>query len=724
MAIEVGTAYVSLAPVAKDFGRQVRQEIAGPLEDAGERAGKGGAAKFSDSFESEGGSKLGGVATKLGGLIAAGIATAGAAAGVALAKGVSDAYAAEAANDKLAAQLGLPPDRAEELGRVAGAVYRDAYGESLSEVNDVIARVFKDGLVEEDVTDEALQKITGRVLDLSTAFDQDLGAVTRGVSNLLRNGLAPDAETAFDIVTRGFQQGADKSEDFLDTLNEYGTQFRKLGIDGATATGLITQGLQAGARDGDKVADALKEFSIRAIDGSKLTTESFQALGLSAEEFSATIARGGPEAAGALDTVLDSLRAVEDPAKRSQIAVGLFGTQAEDLGDALYALDLDTAARGLGDVAGAAERMGDTLNDNATVKLEAFKRQALGALADFAAQYVIPALERVGTVLQQRVLPVVQQAAAWVQTNVVPALAAFAQIIVEQVVPALVSAAQWIGDNVIPKVQEFAGWLVELVTPAVQAMQERVEAMLPHLQAIGERITTDVLPPLQALWQRFKDDIVPILKTVAEFVVGKLVPAYIDLQRKLDGYLLPVLEKLISFIGFIIQGHVDVYDAIKRIGKGVVEFVGDAKTKFDELIGFVQGLPGRITSATAGMWDGIKSAFRSAINAVVDLWNNLEFPAISVAGVQVSPAIGTPNIPRLASGGVITRPTVALLGETAKARPEIASPEWLMRDVFRSELAAGGAGATFNNTFNGTNLTARDVATELAWQARMAGVSA
>lgn len=722
MAVELGTGYVSLTVEARDFAKQLGRQITGPLEDAAADAGESGASKFSDEFESGGGSKLSGVATKLGGVIAAGIAAAGAAAGVALAKGVSDAYANEAANDKLAASLGLPPDRAEELGRVAGAVYRDAYGESLGEVNDVIARLFKDGLVEEDATDEVLKKMSTRVLDVATAFDQDLGAVTRGVSNLMRNGLAPDAETAFDIVTRGFQQGADKSEDFLDTLNEYGTQFRKLGIDGTTATGLITQGLAAGARDGDKVADALKEFSIRAIDGSKLTAESFQALGLSAEETSALIAKGGPEAAAGLDEVLDRLRGVEDPAKRAQIAVGLFGTQSEDLGDALFALDLDTAAKRMGDVAGAAERMGNTLNDNAAAKIEAFKRKALGGLADFAARYVIPSLERLGSFAQQNLLPALQRVGEWVQANVVPALRSFGEIIATQVVPALAQAAGWIGDNVVPKVQALAGWLVENLTPAVQALRDRLEAMAPRLQEIGDRITSDVLPPLQELWQRFQDDVLPILKTVAEFILSKLVPAYIEFQSKIDSVVLPVLEKLISFIGTVISAQVQIYDALKGIGRGVVEFVGDAKTKFDELIGFVQGLPGRISSATAGMWDGIKSAFRSAINAVIDLWNGLNFPGISVAGVQVAPGFGTPDIPHLASGGLITRPTVALLGETARARPEIASPEWLMRDVFRSELAAAG-GATFNNTFNGTNVTAKDVAAELAWQTRLAGVS-
>jgi hypothetical protein len=55
--------------------------------------------------------------------------------------------------------------------------------------------------------------------------------------------------------------------------------------------------------------------------------------------------------------VLDRLRAIKDPVKQSQAAVQLFGTQAEDLGKALYALDPSKAAAGMNKVAGAARRV-------------------------------------------------------------------------------------------------------------------------------------------------------------------------------------------------------------------------------------------------------------------------------------------------------------------------------------------------------------------------------
>lgn len=368
-SVELATAYVNIVPSAAGITDKLRG-LFGDLPAEGAKAGDESATSFFDKFKGRGKELAG----------AAGVALS-----AALVKGFSDSAEFEASNDKLAAQLGLPPELAKEMGDTAGNLYAGAYGESVGQVNEALAQVWRNGLLPEDAGQAELEALTAKVLDVSTAMDQDLGATTRGVSNLIRNGLAKDADEALDIITRGFQQGADKSEDFLDTLNEYGTQFRKLGIDGETSTGLIIQGLQAGARDGDKVADALKEFSIRAIDGSKLTAESFQALGFSAEETAwlvGEIALGGDNASAALDQTLDRLRGMEDPVARSAAAVGLFGTQAEDLGDALYALDPSSATAALGKVEGAATTLGDTLNNNSATKIEAWKRKVQLALAD------------------------------------------------------------------------------------------------------------------------------------------------------------------------------------------------------------------------------------------------------------------------------------------------------------------------------------------------------
>lgn len=284
--------------------------------------------------------------------------------------------------------MGLSAVESAKFGKAAGDLYAGAYGDSLDQVNEAIKLVVQNVGGMRNASTADLKQVSAGVLNVASTFGQDLGGVTNAVSQLMRTGLAKNATDALNIVTAGFQAGNDKGGDLLDTINEYGTQFRKVGIDGKTAMGLIQQGLQAGARDSDIVADAIKEFSIRAVDGSKTTIEAFQALGLNAVKFGGQIAKGGPAAKAGLQTVLDKLRAIKDPMAQARLATALFGTQAEDLGKALFALDPSKAAAGLGDISNAAKSI-DVMST--ADQLEVVKRQLTGVAASVVSTF-LPAL--------------------------------------------------------------------------------------------------------------------------------------------------------------------------------------------------------------------------------------------------------------------------------------------------------------------------------------------
>lgn len=97
------------------------------------------------------------------------------------------------------------------------------------------------------------------------------------------------------------------------------------------------------------------------------------------------------------------------------------------------------------------------------------------------------------------------------------------------------------------------------------------------------------------------------------------------------------------------------FGKIKTVATAVWSWVTD---KFGKLVDFVTGLPGRIATASKGMFDGIKNAFKSALNWVIDKWNGLEFkvPGISAFGKTIGGfTLGVPDIPRLAAGGIVPK---------------------------------------------------------------------
>lgn len=402
-------------------------------------------------------------------------ATAGLGIGLAVVGSVAKAMDLQPARNKLRAQLDLSAKDSAKVGAVAGRLFSNAYGESLGDVNEAVKSVGQNMVSLKRTSAAELEDITGKVLDVAQAFDQDLNKVTGAAGQLMRNGLAKNGKEALDIITRGLQGPANKADDLLDTFNEYGTQFRKLGLDGPAALGLINQAVKAGARDSDVAADALKEFSIRAIDGSKLSAQGFKGLGLNAKDMAAQIAKGGPAAEKGLGTVLDRLRAIKDPTKQAQIATALFGTQAEDLGQALFAMDTSKATKELGNVAGAADDMSKKLNDNAQTNITSFVRQVQTKFVDLIGNKILPAVTRVSATIATQFGPAFGTAAAFLgrheaaATRVAVGIGALAAVIIGANVAMRVGRAVTAAWTAATQVAAAAQWLFAQRTTIMMA---------------------------------------------------------------------------------------------------------------------------------------------------------------------------------------------------------------------------------------------------------------
>lgn len=295
----------------------------------------------------------------------AGIGGAGAAAGALFALNFQDAIQQEAQADFTGQQLGLTNAEAQELGGMAGSLYRRGFGDSLEQIGQAQAAAIQSNLMDPFTQSDAeIQGFTSQLLTVSDLLGEDVGRTAQTAGQMVRTGLAKNGTEALDMLTKGLQIGDNRAGDLLDTMAEYAPLFQSLGLDGQTSMGMLTQAMSEGAWNTDHAGDALKEFSIRAKDGSKLTADSFAALGLDSRQMADDIAAGGPRAAAALDTTLARLRAMEDPVQRNQVAVGLFGTKAEDLQAALYSMDPTAAVAALGEVSGAAQTASDEVSDN------------------------------------------------------------------------------------------------------------------------------------------------------------------------------------------------------------------------------------------------------------------------------------------------------------------------------------------------------------------------
>jgi hypothetical protein len=188
-----------------------------------------------------------------------------------------------------------------------------------------------------------------------------------------------------------------------------------------------------------------------------------------------------------------------------------------------------------------------------------------------------------------------------------------------------------------------------------------------------------------------------IISSVVQFI-WNLFSAYFNFlfagYRLLWDIIVSVFSAIFGFVSGIVQKLVSM-------GAGLWNWFTDGlsglwnlvTSTFDKVVGFIGGIAGRITDAARGMWDGITQAFKAAINWIIDGWNRLAF---AIPGFDLGPVhfdgfrLDIPDIPRLAAGGIVTRPTLALIGE---AGPEAVIP-----------LGRGSSGQNIKVIINHTGL--------------------
>lgn len=315
-------------------------------------------------------------------------------------------------------------------------------------------------------------------------------------------------------------------------------------------------------------------------------------------------------------------------------------------------------------------------------------------------ELLLPAITAVTVFFNTQFLPVLE-------TKLIPALGKVRDWFVNEVVPA-------IREHLVPALQELQQWFEERILPNL------VNHVLPALQRFGEILVNDVLPPLLTIARVAIDAfswltstskgaevlrftliglaaaivaITVVQKTVAIVAgiwtaaqwllnvaltanpigiiivaIGALVGAIIWVATKTTwfqtiweyvwGFLKAVGAWFAGpFAGFFVNAWNNIVDRFVTAKNWIVD-------GFNNIVGFITGLPGRITAAAAGLWDGLVYSFKSAVNWLIRLWNNFSITlgGGSVLGLAIpSVTLSTPDIPYLQRGGLVDRTGLAVV---------------------------------------------------------------
>ena len=436
------------------------------------------------------------------------------------------------------------------------------------------------------------------------------------------------------------------------------------------------------------------------------------------------------EGGGTVQEAFDMLRQSAD--ENGLSVVDMFGSI--EAGQAVMGLTGDQAGRfsdnlaAMGDATGSVDAAFEVMDAGIGAtwnKIKAGTSQALIQIGDAAAPFVdivadkvLAAIPVVTEFFEGTMVPALLNVGTFIRDEVIPVIGNFAGVVLETVVPAIKEVAGWISDTLVPAFHETVASLKDDMQPTLVAMQEWWrDGVMPAMESIVEMVREDLVPVLLQIAEVIRDDVAP-------FVLQKLIPA----MAKVSGFVLSKLvPALAEVVGFILKGVVPALEEfvakIITTWENVIiakDFIVD---NFNLIVDTITGLPGRIDSAATGMWDGIKDAFRSAINWIIDKWNGLSFtlPSASFLGQTIGGGtISTPNIARFAYGTNFAAGGVAMVGEHG---PEVVN---LPRgaSVTPNHRMGGGGGDTIVNVYAqwGGHEVGREASEAIAWTSRTAGV--
>lgn len=631
----------------------------------------------------------------------------------------------QTATNQMASATGAAGEELENLRDVMENVYADNFGEDVADVADAVALVDRNMA---NLDKNGLTNATEGALALRDAFEYDVAESTRA-AEAIRKNFGSSAEEAFSLIAAGAQNGLDYSGELIDTINEYSSQFSKLGFTADGMFNLLQSGADSTAWNLDKVGDAIKEFSIRAIDGSDTTVAAFKDLGYNAEEIMATFAAGGEGANEAFFDVINTLLDVDDQVKRDALGVALFGTMWEDLGvEAMEAMA--GASQAAYDTEGALEQINQVRYNDLDSALQGIGRQmevSLLPAADAVYQSLMDNMPEI-TEAMEEVSPVIAEIAE--------DFADWAGGAISDGLPVLVDGikdfADWAG-KAYDKAQPLLSFLWEhkgtvlavaaalrVLGPAIGAvtmamsMYSKGKGFVALLQQSGK--ITQITGAFKAFGSALMGPLGIIIAVAAAIALlyknwdtvkawlvnfGNTVNQIWTNFSNMVGNAIAAIGEKFPLLGAYLQGWWESIQAavenVKAIFQNIIDFIsnvfsGNWSAAWQNIVNIFGNLFGMIVNLAKAPINGVISAINWVLSKINSISVTIPDWVPGVGGTTLG--FNIPTIPQLAEGGIATSPTLAEIGEGGE--PEAVMPlsklAAMLDEWIRKPKPSGGGG--------------------------------
>tara|TARA_R100000808_G_scaffold1997_4_gene8487 strand:+ start:6846 stop:8798 length:1953 start_codon:yes stop_codon:yes gene_type:complete len=525
----------------------------------------------------------------------------------------------------------------KEFKDVASAVPQDF---------DTVSKSIGSVHTELGLTGNQLEKTTKQFLDLSRITGTEVGPLIKQVSDAMDLfGLdASQAGSSMDSFAKASQLTGVPISQLTSRVTEFGPVLRNLGL-GMNETIALMGQLEGAGISASRVMPALNASMRR-------------------------MAQSGTQDLGeGLETAMRAIKGATTDTEALNLATDLFGAEgAQRMSVAIRdgTVNIEELATTLGNATGTVEEMNDgTLTAGERWEIWTNKMKlAVGPLAELMAGIgpiviILPSLfAGIGALAG---IQAVQTAVTWLQTAAMTALnlalSPISLIILGIVVA--IGAAILIWKN----------WdaIMETVTATLQKLDEFLT---------GKFGTT---------WIYIRNTIVNVVDAIKEVFSGLMalfsgdIDGFKEHMSNALGFLKDAFDNFIKgiwepFDDFMTNKFGGAWETAKSLVSANIEMM---KGFFNGLVEAIQGAWQIIVGIFSGDTDKIKEGFKSIVNGIIEMFNGV-IRAVNEIQITMPDWLGGKEfgfnfseIPKLAKGGIVNSPTLAMIGE---AGPEAVVP--------------------------------------------------
>lgn len=550
---------------------------------------------------------------------------------LAIKTGVNQAVELDDAMAKFQAQTGASSSEMNKFKNIAREVWSNNFGEDVSDVADMMARVKQQM---QGISDVDLKNVTEDLITLRDVYGMDENETLRGAKQLMEQ-FGISSKEAFDLMAKGAQNGLDYSGELGDNIAEYAGKFAQAGYSAKEYFQIMTNGVKGGSYNLDKMQDAVNEITTRMSDGT--IEKALDSFNDKTKEVFQAYKEGGATQQDVQDAIVQDIKETTNQQEALNKASIAFGTLGED-NNLKFITSLSSVGDEYKNVAGTMDEVKAIANGGLKNALSGLGRAFLDSFTPIG-EAITPILAGIVNLITLAIQGI-QQGFAKVGEVISSVFGSIDTSGITNIVNQVSKVLKPAFDEVKKAIEEMKTALKPIAKDILSKIIEAIQNIVNQAQ----KILTVVGPPILAIIKKIISvitEIIPVITSILS-IVGSVISGIISFVSMVIsyvgtaiatilGFIMPIVEIIATIVAniwsVILTVATNIWSKVSEVVTAIIEFVTNLFKSISDIINKIwskiQEVMGKVGDKVKGVIDDINKYFNNIKSTVTDVFNGI-----------------------------------------------------------------------------------------------------